>query len=331
MVLNIDVVLYGRKVGGKPAANRNHRVPLRTTQGILQVSRTYLKKNRYQYTAFTLVELLVVVAIIAILIALLLPATQSAREAARRMQCSNNMKQIVLALHNYHGAFEMFPGAHVGAWSWSALILPYVESANAHDLCDFNYGYNYTPNTAGIKTFLPFYQCPTADKNQLTSCCRRIPGYKDAAETNYSAISTHLPTFYAYASDEDDLGTGVLYDQSNVRMRDITDGTSQTFMVAEIDYDQEDPWKHITGFGHCPELKCHVGKMWAGENRVTTAYGVNSATDLQVAGTHSNHPTSSNFNFADGHVSSVSENINQEVLDALTTRNWGEVIPGGAY
>ena len=174
-------------------------------------------------------------------------------------------------------------------------------------------------------------------------CCKRITGYEDAAETNYSAISTHLPTGYAYASDDEKCGnlfwaggcgTGVLYDQSNVRIRDITDGTSQTFMVAEIDYDQVDPYfQDLMRFGKCPGRKCTLGKMWAGENRVTTAYGVNSAMDYREAGTHSNHPAGSNFNFADGHVTFLSENIEHDrnrctnsLYDYLLNHQDGETV-----
>ena len=298
-----------------------------------------------RHAGFTLVELLVVIAIIAILIALLLPAVQSAREAARRTQCANNMKQIALALQIYHTEFSRFPGAHIGAWSWSALILPFVEQEAAHDLCDFREGYMFPRNRRAIRTYLPFYQCPTAPKNKLVSCCKRLPGYEDAMETNYSAISTHLPTFYAYASYIDTetrngvtlfwpggLGTGVLFDQGRTRIADIRDGSSQTFMNCEADLDQDDEWKRIAGSTYCANPRpegCHIGKMWAGENRLTTAYGVNSETDLHVAGTNSNHPGGSQFSYADGHVSFVSENIDQAVLEALTTRNGGEVLPPG--
>ena len=310
---------------------------------------------------FTLVELLVVIAIIAILIALLLPAVQSAREAARRMQCANNLKQIGLALHIYHQEFSRFPGANLGgwgpgttpssergegAWAWSAVILPFVEQADAHDLCNYDYGYMFLENRLAIKTFFSFYQCPTAPKNKLTTCCKRIPGYEDAAETNYSAISTHLPSFYAYASFQETatsfagdplywpggIGTGVLFDGSRTRLRDVRDGTSQTLMICECDLDQVDDYKRIAGSTYCAAPRpdgCHVGKMWAAENRVTTAYGVNSDTDRHVAGTHSNHPGGANFNFADAHVKFVSENIDQSVLEALTTRNAGEVLPSG--
>lgn len=105
-----------------------------------------MKRHRHRPAGFTLIELLVVIAIIAILIALLLPAVQQAREAARRTQCKNNLKQLGLALHNYHDVFLTFPIGNLYAgtktsngWSWIAYILPYIELTNDYDQLDFSY------------------------------------------------------------------------------------------------------------------------------------------------------------------------------------------------
>merc|ERR1711964_860225 len=105
--------------------------------------------SRYRH-GFTLIELLVVIAIIAILIALLLPAVQAAREAARRTQCNNNLKQIGLALHNYHATYGVFPpgwgwradGNHHNSWAWSAKILPYIEQGGLNDAIDYSVEYH---------------------------------------------------------------------------------------------------------------------------------------------------------------------------------------------
>ena len=320
-----------------------------------------------KYTdGFTLVELLVVIAIIAILVALLLPAVQAAREAARRTQCANNLKQIGLALQHFHNEFGFFPGSGTrgndgpipntdplkdqSGHAWSSYILPYVESADAQDLIKYWTGYNELLNRNAIKTFFPFYLCPTAPRGELLTCCKRIPGYRDVAEAHYSAVVTHLPTFFAYTTrDGQDCngdsppicwpggtGTGAMRMYHTTRMRSITDGTSQTFMVAEQDLTQEANRDHIRNAGpdYCgaPQYaQCIIGKFWAAENRTTTAFGINADTDVHTAGTNSHHPGGSQFNFADAHVAFISENINQDVLEALTTRAEDEVIPGGSY
>ena len=279
--------------------------------------------------AFTLVELLVVIAIIGILIALLLPAVQAAREAARRMQCSNNLKQIGLALHNYHDTHKVFPYATGGQgtyWSWSALILPFIESGNIHQRIDFRYPYNvvHAANNEAMKQFIPVYICPSAPGPGLCTCCGGIPGEEDAAETNYSAVATHRDGSEAYYA-RDAEGTGVMYLGSKTRIADVTDGTSQTLLVAEIDIDQDDPWKQSTP-SHCPNAQCNIGKLWASENRLTTAYGINGDISHLLPGPRSRHPGGAQFVFTDGHVSFLQETINQEVLQALTTRDWGEVV-----
>ena len=117
--------------------------------------------NQYRRTrgGFTLVELLVVIAIIGILVALLLPAVQSAREAARRMQCQNNLKQLALALHNYHTAHATFPpagfydggGANGSTLSWHTTVLPFIEQQNLYDALDRDGPYGSTVNKQAVR------------------------------------------------------------------------------------------------------------------------------------------------------------------------------------
>ena len=163
---------------------------------------------------FTLVELLVVIAIIGILIALLLPAVQAAREAARRMQCTNNMKQLGLALHMYHDSFKVFPYGRSPVnrpiWSWSALILPFMEERAIFDEIDFRRGYNTTFNEAVIKHHVDTYRCPSTSADELVTCCHAFlsGGTEHAAQTSYSAIATHINAYYASTTE----GSGVMFD-----------------------------------------------------------------------------------------------------------------------
>ncbi len=284
---------------------------------------------------FTLVELLVVIAIIGILIALLLPAVQAAREAARRTQCTNNLKQLALALHNFHDARKSFPpGGGTDStgqplWSWSALVLPFIEEQSAQNLIDFDFTYNTTENSTAIKTLLPTYQCPSAPANELLTCCVNLPGVMDTAETNYAAVATHRRgpggSWHPYDYAVDKSGTGVMFDNSKVKMGKITDGTSKTLLVAETVRDDNDPGKKAYP-AYCPNQQCTMGKTWAAENRVTTGFGINSLlVNWDNAGIRSNHKGGAHFAFADGHVIYLSENISQTTLIALTTR---ESIPG---
>lgn len=286
--------------------------------------------------AFTLIELLVVIAVIAILIALLLPAVQQAREAARRTQCKNNLKQIGLALHNYHGQHAVFPfgsGRAGDYWSWSALILPQLEQQNLYNQIDFNYAAIelHTVNNQAAVTFIDVYLCPSAPSPSLLSTTIRIPGVEDAAETNYSALATLEtglvpPHLFQYGSDP--LGKGVMYLNSSTRIRDITDGTSNTLIVCEIDLDQDDPWKSLHP-SHCPDLQCNVGKYWCTANTATSGFGINSWLHYHESPIQSHHAGGAHVAITDGTVRFLSENINPEVLRTLTTRAGGEVI--GAF
>lgn len=205
--------------------------------------------NRQRRMAFTLIELLVVIAIIAVLIALLLPAVQQAREAARRTQCKNHMKQIGLALHNYHDAFQVFPpggtAANVQAnypgnscHSWSADILPYMDQANMYNTFNFTHVSPWwASNTGGspemlnaIYTPIPAYLCPS-------STLATYAGYGwsttnhwgKSAAINYVGImgSTQFPT------DPLRSDNGMFFKNSKIGVRDCLDGTSNTMAVGE--------------------------------------------------------------------------------------------------
>jgi prepilin-type N-terminal cleavage/methylation domain-containing protein len=196
---------------------------------------------RVHRCGFTLIELLVVIAIIAILIALLLPAVQQAREAARRSQCKNNLKQIGLALHNYEGTHQYFPpsGCVAGTsvtqpWSAQAYILPYIDGGSEYKKINFNFGYHHAVNTSAFPPFgiatvrVPIYMCPS-DPN-------------DRARLNASGVPEHRPLCYGanlgeyfiYNPTNGQIGTGALAPNGSIGLRDIRDGTSSTLAFCEV-------------------------------------------------------------------------------------------------
>jgi len=212
------------------------------------------RRNR----GFTLIELLVVIAIIAVLIALLLPAVQQAREAARRSQCKNNLKQIGLAMHNYLDVNGSLPPGYVltpgvanmeGHWAWSAMILPYMELGTLYNM--LNVG-NRTavaamtdPATAGsMQKPQPAFKCPS-DSNapkvhviaayglNIEGTEYGLPLASYIASNNIANIRAQRPTNQQNGTTG---GVGAFFENSNVRIRDIVDGTSHTFLVGERVY-----------------------------------------------------------------------------------------------
>lgn len=186
--------------------------------------------------AFTLIELLVVIAIIAILIALLLPAVQQAREAARRTQCRNNLKQIGLALHNYLDAHSVFPPSYCvvpgvtttvgGQWSVFARLLPYMEQSNLQNLINWSVGYSTQVNVA--TTRVPSYLCPSEPNdvvrvNPSTGVPRDYPA-------NYVI---NFGTWKIYDPISGSGSDGAFFPNSKMRPANFTDGMSNTLCVSE--------------------------------------------------------------------------------------------------
>ncbi|HRX79336.1 MAG: DUF1559 domain-containing protein [Planctomycetaceae bacterium] len=193
---------------------------------------------------FTLVELLVVIAIIGILVALLLPAVQAAREAARRMSCTNNLKQLGLSLHNYHDTFKVFPSGYLAnnvadtapasaetghGFAWGALMLPFIEQTALADQIDFKLDCRDPSNLLFGAEKLPGFRCPSDTGTDTFTVTSGGTSY-DLATANYVGI---LGYGNVTMTPGRPMGPGIFYRNSDVRMRDILDGTANTIMIGE--------------------------------------------------------------------------------------------------
>lgn len=200
------------------------------------------RRRAHTVRGFTLIELLVVIAIIAVLIALLLPAVQQAREAARRSQCKNNLKQLTLAVHNYESTHQTFPPGSLGypfVFSAQAQLLPYVEQSGLQRLLNFSvppmieFGAGYdttavTQNDNAARMLLPLMVCPS-DGSQVAGSLYGGISYPACNGSAMNGTSSETDTSFGSVSNAD----GIIFAQSRIRFRDIVDGTSNTVIFGE--------------------------------------------------------------------------------------------------
>ncbi len=314
--------------------------------------------------AFTLVELLVVIAIIGVLVGLLLPAVQSAREAARRMQCGNNLKQIGLALHNYHDAYKKFPPGRTSMASaiflghtTSTMILPYLELGNVQNTMHLGLTFNHqwadnaAPTQGGGRVpgnfncislvKLPVFLCPSNPETDgmnwtgATNPCARSNPLEDSARTHYEGIAdsaTHGRRSPSLPGGTLSLvmpnGDGMFFHDSAVKFGDITDGTSNTLAFCEI-------IGRGPGTNHCCGWHSY-------SDGIGTINGINapfrSTPNRAPPFTHdhwggnafsgpaSYHPGGAHFVRGDGSVVFLSQTIDQVSLAGLSSRAKGEVV-----
>lgn len=188
--------------------------------------------------AFTLVELLVVLAVIGILVALLLPAVQAARESARKTKCQNNLRQLGLAVHNYHDIYRRLPPsalidlettatANNGSWGVHGRILPYLEQGNLYDVVDVNTAWDFQEAIHKLRIYT--FQCP----NDGGSRVERDPG-KGKVHLYATNYGFNLGTWFVYDPARDRGGDGIFYPNADLSFADVHDGTTNTLLAAEV-------------------------------------------------------------------------------------------------
>jgi prepilin-type N-terminal cleavage/methylation domain-containing protein/prepilin-type processing-associated H-X9-DG protein len=323
---------------------------------------TVKQRRLSRVRGFTLVELLVVIAIIGVLVALLLPAVQAAREAARRGQCLNHLKQMGLALLNHESANGAFPK---GRWnvlppytskhdvadrpsakshdhSWQVVTLPYAEEANVARQYDLKKPWFHADNRPAVSTPIAIFRCPSVaevDRFDANFSSTLKPAAGDYGCTNSvgkNAWTSAQPSLGTYPGDLDGLQDnsdrviGVLtkvLDRPACRMKEITDGTSNTLLLSEGAGKPDKYTQGRKGDANGNQVQVAEGSGWADPDSgftVNTSRFLNFTNDREI---YSFHVGGAPFCFADGHVQMVGEDVEMAVGIALVTRAGEEIVP----
>jgi prepilin-type N-terminal cleavage/methylation domain-containing protein/prepilin-type processing-associated H-X9-DG protein len=298
-------------------------------------------------TAFTLIELLVVIAIIAVLIGLLLPAVQAAREAARRAQCVNNLKQLGLGLHNYDSVHQVLPPGYISnfatdgtdtgpGWGWAAMLLPTLENTPVYSAINFNLAIEDPANLTARLATSSLFLCPSDSVKPAWDAMVRDPSGTPTRLICQVAPSNYVGMFGTSEPGID--GDGIFFRNGRIGLRDITDGTSQTIAIGERSHRLgEATWVgSVTGAILYPAPGDNDG---IGRPRTESAPGMilGHAGERKGPGDpngdvnqfYSNHSGGGvDFLFADGHVAFLKQTIDYRTYLALCTRAGGETISG---
>jgi prepilin-type N-terminal cleavage/methylation domain-containing protein/prepilin-type processing-associated H-X9-DG protein len=298
-------------------------------------------RRRARRPAFTLIELLVVIAIIAILIGLLVPAVQQVRESAARAQCQNNLKQLGIALHNYHGVYKRFPSGYLcqpranpnytaPGWGWASLLLPYLEQGNLHRQINFSLPVEDASHRGVRTTVLNLFVCPSDDSNGIFTVLSdaNVP-LADAATNSYAACHGTGPDI----EEELDDFNGMFSRNSRVRIADVRDGTSNTIAVGErAALFTQTPWAGPVSFGTTRVTPgaptSNVSAIDEAPTQTLAHIAVHTLNDPNAdpEDFYSPHTGVGMFLFADGSVRPLYRGVRLAVLQALATRAGGEVV-----
>jgi prepilin-type N-terminal cleavage/methylation domain-containing protein/prepilin-type processing-associated H-X9-DG protein len=285
---------------------------------------------------FSLVELLVVISIVGVLISILLPAVQSAREAARRAQCKNNLRQMGIALHHYHDVRNSFPSGSV--WPnktfWTGLILPEIEQSTIYNSLDFNIAWDVdgTANEAACGTYLSIFRCPSSSSPEH----RTTVGIPERVPCNYVACTSGLIAFESgppplVGLDDAD---GLFAVNSSIRMTDVKDGTSNTIAAGEAYFLYVISGVDHYGLGQFID-HWYIGTPEGQNNEISESMGSTAVpingyklpdlfVDEKELSFSSEHPGGTQVLFADGHVAFVHETIDHAIWSGFGTRDNGE-------